>query len=231
MYHPVTHRGVLTDFDLSILQWEDRVVGCDRTGTVPFMALALLKDEYWNGGIQRYYHHEMEAFIWCLPFVCLGGFAAGSERHEVITEWVAADATQCRRLKLDFAAHSFKYKAPVSPKFAACYDLAILLCRAASNFYTDSSFYSANLEDLRQEGELPEFYGEGPIPVAMSLDLWARFLAALKKAGWRKKGPSTLDDAFILPLIERLEKHKPSFDSMDETMKSQLKDLFSANPT
>ena len=31
--------GVLTDFDLFILQWELRVIGTDRTVTIPCMAI------------------------------------------------------------------------------------------------------------------------------------------------------------------------------------------------
>ncbi|KAJ8457029.1 hypothetical protein ONZ45_g18479 [Pleurotus djamor] len=224
MCHPVTHRGVLTDFDLSILQWEDRVIGCDPIGTVPFMALALLKDEYWNGGIQRCYHHELEAFIWCLPFVCLGGFVADSERHEVITEWVAADPTQCRRLKLDFAATAaLEHESHVPVSFAACYELAMLLCRVASNFYTSSTGHPL----LRKYRNLPDFYNTRPITVAMSLDLWTRFLAVLKDEDWKK---DPILNTFISPFIERLEKLEPSFDDFDEATRSELKDLFYANP-
>jgi Fungal protein kinase len=64
IYGPESKCGVLTDFDLSLLQWEPRVFG------TPFMAIDLLTDEYWEGTIKRYYHHELESFIWvivCLP--------------------------------------------------------------------------------------------------------------------------------------------------------------------
>ena len=71
MYDSELGCGVLTDFDLSILQWEPRVIGTDRTGTIPFMALDLLTAEYWSGLVKRYYYHELESFTWVLPYVCL----------------------------------------------------------------------------------------------------------------------------------------------------------------
>ncbi|KAF8881281.1 hypothetical protein CPB84DRAFT_1687298, partial [Gymnopilus junonius] len=69
MYDEETGCGVLTDFDLSLLQWEPRVFGTDRTGTIPFMALHLLQKGYWTGHEERYYHHELESFVWILPYV------------------------------------------------------------------------------------------------------------------------------------------------------------------
>ncbi|KJA28917.1 hypothetical protein HYPSUDRAFT_100472, partial [Hypholoma sublateritium FD-334 SS-4] len=69
MYHPIRQCGVLMDFDLAAIQWLPLVPGTDKTGTIPYMALNLLCQEYWNGGVMRYYHHELEAFIWILVFV------------------------------------------------------------------------------------------------------------------------------------------------------------------
>ena len=69
MYNPVNKCGVLTDFDLSILQWESRTFGVARTGTIPFMAIDLLSDKYWKGFIPRFYYHELESFVWILVYV------------------------------------------------------------------------------------------------------------------------------------------------------------------
>ncbi|KAF8881282.1 hypothetical protein CPB84DRAFT_1791916, partial [Gymnopilus junonius] len=38
MYDEDNGCGILTDFDLSLLQWEPRIFGTDRMGTIPFMA-------------------------------------------------------------------------------------------------------------------------------------------------------------------------------------------------
>ncbi|KAF8881291.1 hypothetical protein CPB84DRAFT_1687299, partial [Gymnopilus junonius] len=59
MYDEEFKHGVLTDFDLSLPQWEPRVVGTDRTGTIPFIALDLLTADYWSGATTRFYHHEL----------------------------------------------------------------------------------------------------------------------------------------------------------------------------
>ncbi|KJA25232.1 hypothetical protein HYPSUDRAFT_120560, partial [Hypholoma sublateritium FD-334 SS-4] len=48
-----------------------RVSGTARIGTIPFMALDLLVDRHWKGQSTRYYHHELESFVWMLPFVFL----------------------------------------------------------------------------------------------------------------------------------------------------------------
>ena len=52
MYNKELGCGVLGDYDLSICRRKQRV---PRTGTVPFMAIDLLTDEYWNGEIVRLY--------------------------------------------------------------------------------------------------------------------------------------------------------------------------------
>ncbi|KJA25249.1 hypothetical protein HYPSUDRAFT_37739, partial [Hypholoma sublateritium FD-334 SS-4] len=92
MYHPGRKCGVLTDFDLSVIAWLNRVPGTDRTGTIPFMALDLLRDAYWAGSITRHYHHELESFIWILPIVFLacdnGKF---NPKTPFIKDWITSD--------------------------------------------------------------------------------------------------------------------------------------------
>ena len=56
--------GILNDFDLAKLANQAGATGQDNTGTLPFMALDLLKGE-----IARRYRHDAESFAWCL--VCL----------------------------------------------------------------------------------------------------------------------------------------------------------------
>ena len=82
MINPTTKRGVLNDWDLSYDGHsggdEGHVAGGERTGTLPFMALDLLSDEAWKGNVQRLYRHDLEGFIWILPWVFLQ--YEGSER-------------------------------------------------------------------------------------------------------------------------------------------------------
>ncbi|KAF4565651.1 hypothetical protein EYR40_002280 [Pleurotus pulmonarius] len=216
MCHPETHRGVLTDFDLSILQWEERVPSCDWMGTIPFMALELLNDDYWSGDIARYYHHEMEAFVWCLPFMCLGGFAGNSKRHKIITAWVTATPSECHEKKTSFLDTLRKYASHVPPSFATCYQLAMELCWGTQDVRMKVA------RDL-----LP--------PSVQPLHFWTMFLEKLKSTKWRtlESTPSNsipvLDDGLIGPLIERLEKHQPHFGGLDDSTKSQLKMIFLAD--
>lgn len=63
LYDPANqNRGVLSDFDLALLRndAEAGASGKERMGTVPFMALDLLTDEYFNGKITWLYRHDYE---------------------------------------------------------------------------------------------------------------------------------------------------------------------------
>ena len=102
MYNEDLHCGVLSDFDLSISRRHPRVPGTDRTGTIPFMALELLTDEYWNGEIERKYRHEMEAFIWVLPFVFLRYQNGESQQGTPVDPWMTANYHACFNEKNGF---------------------------------------------------------------------------------------------------------------------------------
>ena len=59
--------GILNDFDLAT--WVGhRTTNNDRTGTIPFMALDMLKGEL-DGRIPRLYRHDLESFSWVLGYV------------------------------------------------------------------------------------------------------------------------------------------------------------------
>ncbi|KJA25248.1 hypothetical protein HYPSUDRAFT_37738 [Hypholoma sublateritium FD-334 SS-4] len=112
-YHPTRKCGVLTDFDLSAVPWLERAPGTNRAGTIPFMALELLRDEYWEGNIARRYHHELESFIWILPVVFLayndGKF---DPKTQFIKDWITSDHNTCRLHKLDFMANKLAMAVP-----------------------------------------------------------------------------------------------------------------------
>jgi hypothetical protein len=63
--------GVLNDYDLSSLASGLGPQGNERTGTVPFMALDLLTEEGQRGKVEHLYHHDLESFMWILPWVVL----------------------------------------------------------------------------------------------------------------------------------------------------------------
>jgi len=69
MYSTEHQCAVLRDYDITTPLDRPRVRGTERTGTATFMALEPLCDDYWDGFMERQYHHELEAFIWVLRFV------------------------------------------------------------------------------------------------------------------------------------------------------------------
>jgi hypothetical protein len=88
--------GVLNDFDLSTIMEPNarnpNRQGLERTGTLPFMAMELLKEKGFNGNIPRRYDHELESFAWVLVWVSrciLGG--EESELPPQLKEWLSND--------------------------------------------------------------------------------------------------------------------------------------------
>ena len=102
MYNDKLHCGVLCDYDLSISRRHPRVPGTDRTGTIPFMAVELLTDKYWNGSLERLYQHELEAFIWILPFVFLRYQHGKPQPRTLVEQWMTSNYIVCREKKNDF---------------------------------------------------------------------------------------------------------------------------------
>ncbi|KAF8898272.1 hypothetical protein CPB84DRAFT_1780781 [Gymnopilus junonius] len=142
MYDEETGCGVLTDFDLSLLQWEPRVFGTDRTGTIPFMALDLLKEQYWDGRRERYYHHELESFIWILPYVFLQYQDGKRVKGVDVNAWITSNYTNCLKEKLFFYTHGAIEDAAkkVQANYKVCWKFADALCttlRACHNRIQD----------------------------------------------------------------------------------------------
>ncbi|RDB27951.1 hypothetical protein Hypma_002292 [Hypsizygus marmoreus] len=99
LYSPDEGCGFLMDYDLSISSTSVR----DRKGTIPLMALELLHKKYWAGTFKRLYHHELEAFIWILPFVFLRYQDKIPQAEELVTKWMTSDYTQCHKEKCSFS--------------------------------------------------------------------------------------------------------------------------------
>ena len=101
--------GILIDYDFSSSR-QPRMPGTDRMGTIPFMAIGLLTDEYWNGSIERLYRDELEAFIWILPFVFLRYQNGKSQRGPLVDQWVTSNYTACAEKKSGFQHGSGLHK-------------------------------------------------------------------------------------------------------------------------
>ena len=102
MYSTEHECGVLGDYDLAIFLDRPRVRGTDRTGTTTFMAIKLLNKKYWDGLIKRQYHHELEAFIWVLPFVFLRYQDRIAVPYTVVEEWMTSNYETCHEKKSSF---------------------------------------------------------------------------------------------------------------------------------
>ncbi|KAI0698179.1 hypothetical protein C8T65DRAFT_14358 [Cerioporus squamosus] len=66
-----TYRGVLNDWDLSNLREELKHGQLELTGTRVFMAVNLMDTDggLRDGRVQRLYRHDLEGFVWILPWV------------------------------------------------------------------------------------------------------------------------------------------------------------------
>uniref|UniRef100_A0A0W0G9D7 Fungal-type protein kinase domain-containing protein n=1 Tax=Moniliophthora roreri TaxID=221103 RepID=A0A0W0G9D7_MONRR len=85
MYREVTGKCILNDYDLATLMDPGTEVpdckGYECTGTKPFMALDLLKEEGVMDHTQRRYRHDLESFCWVLVWV---GACVQDGREELI---------------------------------------------------------------------------------------------------------------------------------------------------
>ncbi|KIK35035.1 hypothetical protein CY34DRAFT_96861 [Suillus luteus UH-Slu-Lm8-n1] len=93
--------GVLNDFDLSSMR--ETPSGQERTGTVPFMALRLLKKDAIEGKVQHLYQHDAESFLWVFAWVCLryeGGRLLRKGRP--LDEWLKLGVIRCYNVKTGF---------------------------------------------------------------------------------------------------------------------------------
>ncbi|PPQ90091.1 hypothetical protein CVT25_012255 [Psilocybe cyanescens] len=209
MYDPETKCGVLSDFDLSLLQWETCVVGTDRTGTIPFMAFDLLTQGYWEGKIQRFYHHELESFIWILAYVCLLYDKGIQKKNAAVDAWRTSDYNTCREKKGGFYTHNVltAVKDKVQASYKAYWPLADELC--------------FNLHGCHLQNDIRKYRFSNDDPRQASEQLWTTFITALRSKLEHNNIPDRDD------LLERLEAQKPSFERPDEATQMKLQDQYS----
>jgi serine/threonine protein kinase len=91
-------RGYLIDFDLASLAGRDSH-NLDRTGTMPFMALELLKSVgRGQAPILHAYAHDAEAVCWVVLWLGVQ-YAAGRRMRHSFGEWEMVDAVTCYQKK------------------------------------------------------------------------------------------------------------------------------------
>jgi hypothetical protein len=105
--------GVLNDSDLArCAKLQPISKTQDRTGTIPFMALDLLTNEYWSGLIEREYRHDQESFIWIIAYY----FLRSSKGMYGPSTWHTHGWNACRLRKNDFLATIQDYS-PIEPAY------------------------------------------------------------------------------------------------------------------
>ena len=172
MYDEETECGVLTDFDLSLLQWEPRVFGTDRTGTIPFMALDLLTPRYWDGKFKRYYHHELEAFIWILCYVFLLYQNSERQTHRKVDLWRTSSYEACHKEKssflTDFAVTDDIEDFDIKADFKDCWPVADYLLLALIDQRSVAARRRRHPQGTPQTRVIPEELQD-------AADLWQRW--------------------------------------------------------
>ena len=81
--------GVLNDYDLASLA-DCPTTNTDRTGTLPFMALPIIKSK--DGCLPRMYKHDAESFFWVFTYISLAnvkyiGRTIHISRSDEVNSW------------------------------------------------------------------------------------------------------------------------------------------------
>lgn len=76
-------------------------LGFERTGTLPFMALELLREDGYNGLVPRRYAHELESFGWVLVWVSRR-IMNGEELTQPFDNWLYDSNVQVHEHKAAF---------------------------------------------------------------------------------------------------------------------------------
>jgi hypothetical protein len=94
--------GVLTDWDLATVKELGEHHGDRRTGTIPFMAIDILCEDFWKGKIPRMYRHELEGFIWVLPWVLFQFQDKQYTPHGIFKTWIDIKYSTVQSAKRSF---------------------------------------------------------------------------------------------------------------------------------
>jgi len=93
--------GVLNDCDLTSVVSSPGRLGNERTGTIPFVAIELLRPDGQAGEVEHIYRHDMESLIWVFVWLCFQ-YKDGKSNHGPLDVWAKVDASLCVTKKLAF---------------------------------------------------------------------------------------------------------------------------------
>jgi len=111
--------GVLNDYDLA--SWKEfPTTNTDRTGTIPFLALDMLKGGL-SGQIPRLYRHDAESFIWVLVYITLvkveyKGYTVEISQPSSVKPWFEG-GIQIHLLSKQACFFNYGYDFPVSKPY------------------------------------------------------------------------------------------------------------------
>ena len=225
MYDVDLKCGVLTDFNLSLLQWEPRIIGTDRTGTVPFMATDLLTEAYWWGLIKHFYRYELEAFIWVLPFTFLLYQDGMQLWNAYVDPWRTSNYSLCMKEKTAFQEQStFNATASmVQTDFKGLWHLVYFLFRAMDLAKTSQkNRYDTLIElaDLDSEVVLPSEPSDSGVE---SKEMWDFFISALDRY---TRMMAVEHRTQFSSLVTRLKTHQPDFTQLTDEEATLLREKY-----
>ncbi|TFY79032.1 hypothetical protein EWM64_g4981 [Hericium alpestre] len=87
------HAGAFVDWDAAVITSYE----VNRTGAPPFLALDML----WKSPVPRLYRHDLESFIWILPWIFLQ-YEGGRRESCVLRSWEGADSDSVHGIKRSF---------------------------------------------------------------------------------------------------------------------------------
>jgi len=171
LYDPVADCGVFSDYDLAILLGQVRLFGDQRTGTIAFMAVELLSNEYFQGQLQRQYGHELEAFIWVFAFASLHYRGGKAKKNSPVSGWLTSDYIKCAEKK----SHFWRSQELVKLHSAAETD-----CADQLKLIVQLVRWAYKLDGAR--GDAAIYLDAGPLPGSDMRSTLASFLATLKSS-------------------------------------------------
>ncbi|KAI6158190.1 hypothetical protein BKA82DRAFT_131896 [Pisolithus tinctorius] len=97
MYYRVDGKvmGVLNDYDLSSLTTSANSLGNEPTGTIPFMAIDLLKKDGQDGRVEHLYRHDMESLIYVFIWISLQYKDGKLIKRGPLRSWAKVNARGC----------------------------------------------------------------------------------------------------------------------------------------
>ncbi|PBK65634.1 hypothetical protein ARMSODRAFT_961000, partial [Armillaria solidipes] len=147
--------GVLNDFDLSSLIPIEEATSLRRTGTPPYMAFDLLKEEKDSG--PHLYRHDLEALFYVMLMICC--------RHSIIKKPQPHGTSQLEEISANFSEHRFFFSNQPLP-VSECFEAFRPCLNAIRRKFTQGLFAR---QDAKDEAEAASWKAP-PLPADINVD-------------------------------------------------------------